>query len=202
MRRTAQTRRMSRHAAQPLRSYRSPEPGLRHRSRWQSSSLVVLHLGSWSAARETDPPTLPPAPLQRRRSSAARLAPAATRRRQSSGARRSTSSPWTTRPTGRCWAISPARLSSITASNHASSARMENTWSRPMGRTASPACSRSSTRSASIRFSNIWSNLPTVDCRRSRWPGTAGRRRREVSAGSTFIPMRRSATMISCIGPS
>ncbi len=60
----------------------------------------------------------------------------------------------------------------------------------------------SSTRSASIRFSNIWSNLPTVDCRRSRWPGTAGRRRREVSAGSTFIPMRRSATMISCIGPS
>ncbi len=59
------------------------------------------------------------------------------------------------RPTSRCSAISPTRLSSISASSRASSAATASSWSRPTGRTASPPNSRSSTRSASIRCSNI-----------------------------------------------
>ena len=84
--------------------------------------------------------------------------------------------PCSTRPTNRCSAISTTRASTITACARASSARTASSWSRPTAPTASSPPSRSSTPSASIRCSNIWSNFPTAGCRRCRSPGTAGRR--------------------------
>ena len=105
------------------------------------------------------------------------------------------------RPTNRCSAISAMRRFEYYGVDRASSAGTASSSSRPTGPTASSPRSRSSTRSASIRCSNIWSSFPTGACRRSRSPGTAGRRTRAVSAGSISIRTRRSGTTTCCTGP-
>ena len=175
-RRLAQRRpaRRNRPAAQPPACSRSRRFGSRRQSSQPCSPVSGLRCSSGtvrSGATRSRNRMLPSQP-----SSAARPAPAAIRRRRSCGARRSTSTRWTTPPTSRCSATSPMRRSTITACARAFSARTASSSSRPTGRTASSPRSRSSTRSASIRCSNISSSFPTAACRRCRSPGTAGRR--------------------------